>query len=946
MSRHVQNTDSSVLERRLRPIYDWLDSGNNKKALQECNKVLKKTPNLPCAEALKALTLCRMQKESESVAILDSLNIESTESPLDNATLQAMTLCYREMREMEKICKLYETAVKLDPTNEELHTHLFMSYVRVNDFKAQQQCAMTLYKQKPKNPYYCWNVMSIVLQATRGEGASNPDKKKLLLSLAERMMKKFIDDNKVDAEQEVQLYMLILDHLGKYEEIIALLEGPLGEKLQCSNLSHLKLDYFKKLKKWHQINVLCKAILNETFDFWNVWKDYIHSAIELSNITENGDNSLPVGESDTPDNSAEKCHEFICSVLEVGARNSFSLRGTYLARFELCLRLREKNMKTEEIFGDVIELFIEYFRKFGHKPCCVSDLRIYLKLLDCNQKLELAGKLVKELGIGPTSVPQSADQMQQHICVIQLARLCGYYRNLSGEHLRALVTAFILHYQHGSQAYGKGLLSTDLGPADYYGILAAHVLYDLSRGEEGNHNMVAALALLEGLLKHSPSNFHAKLLAVKLYHMIGDSMDANFVFHGLDVKHIQLDSLGYVHCGRLATTGQFSLCAMHFDTTLKFFSSNYRDSTDHLTFSYKFGSFMKLEEFMDFREKLNNSMHYTTVVVDRIILSLVDCSGVDSLYDLDISPKDDKIEWDKLVDNRDLKVYVNWDPEFADRSLEDSEEIRLLFEQDLRFLKMRTHILWTLHAGIEILKSMDGSRQKHIESLRALLKDWTELEEDARTNYSKPVPEDLIAYPAPSRLHGYLDTPYRQSISAVLEFFVSLSLDVKVEETCRDAKLQFESLVQTLEKKVISDSSDFREKRKGLELLVNHLEVLCVCCVLCIMCSELIKPQQQPQKKANKKKQPIDTKQKDLLNNLVGHLKRQINNYGLLLTRWSNSVVERDLEDLFDSLSLAENADSTSLVRKVVHSYAMSTKEMQGVVKNKLKLLETLLGGL
>jgi len=60
--------------------------------------------------------------------------------------------------------------VKVDPTNEELHTQLFMSYVRICDFKSQQKSAMALYKQKPKNPYYCWTVMSIVLQATRGEG--------------------------------------------------------------------------------------------------------------------------------------------------------------------------------------------------------------------------------------------------------------------------------------------------------------------------------------------------------------------------------------------------------------------------------------------------------------------------------------------------------------------------------------------------------------------------------------------------------------------------------------------------------------------------------------------------------------------------------------------------------------------------------------------------------
>lgn len=104
---------------------------------------------------------------------------------------------------MDKICKLYKTAVELDPTNEELHTHLFMSYVRVFDFKSQQQSAMALYKLKQKNPYYCWAVMSIVLQATRGEGKSDPKKRVLLLSLAERMMDKLIGDNKLEAEQEV-----------------------------------------------------------------------------------------------------------------------------------------------------------------------------------------------------------------------------------------------------------------------------------------------------------------------------------------------------------------------------------------------------------------------------------------------------------------------------------------------------------------------------------------------------------------------------------------------------------------------------------------------------------------------------------------------------------------------------------------------------------------------
>lgn len=67
---------------------------------------------------------------------------------------------------VDNICDIYEKAVLKDPQNEELNTHLFMSYVRISDFKKQQQVALNLYKLKPKNPYYFWGVMSILMQVT------------------------------------------------------------------------------------------------------------------------------------------------------------------------------------------------------------------------------------------------------------------------------------------------------------------------------------------------------------------------------------------------------------------------------------------------------------------------------------------------------------------------------------------------------------------------------------------------------------------------------------------------------------------------------------------------------------------------------------------------------------------------------------------------------------
>lgn len=86
---------------------------------------------------------------------------------------------------------------------------------------------------------------------------------------------------------------------------------------------------------------------------------------------------------------------------------SYQLRGPFLARLELCARVAKIGLDARSLLGDVFELFVEYFRVFGHKPCCVSDLKIYLKLLEPHRRKELAARLLKDAGISATTLPQS-----------------------------------------------------------------------------------------------------------------------------------------------------------------------------------------------------------------------------------------------------------------------------------------------------------------------------------------------------------------------------------------------------------------------------------------------------------------------------------------------------------------------------------------------------------
>lgn len=69
---------------------------------------------------------------------------------------------------------------------------------------------------------------------------------------------------------------MVLALLGKNEEVIAVVESPLGEKMQFPNSQQVKLTFYAKLQRWQQVNIICKTILSErrvTPGANQAWKD-------------------------------------------------------------------------------------------------------------------------------------------------------------------------------------------------------------------------------------------------------------------------------------------------------------------------------------------------------------------------------------------------------------------------------------------------------------------------------------------------------------------------------------------------------------------------------------------------------------------------------------------------------------------------------------------------
>ena len=87
-----------------------------------------------------------------------------------------------------------------------------------------------------------------------------------------------------------------------------------------------------------------------------------------------------------------------------------------------------------------------------------------------------------------------------------------------------------------------------------------------------------------------------------------------------------------------------------------------------MTFAYKHGSFLKIQEFVELRERLENSIHFSMTTVDKMLLEMSWCDNpmavTNSLASMHIQPAEDSIRWDLLRDNRDVDVryffYFNY----------------------------------------------------------------------------------------------------------------------------------------------------------------------------------------------------------------------------------------------------------------------------------------------
>lgn len=313
-------------------------------------------------------------------------------------------------------------------------------------------------------------------------------------------------------------------------------------------------------------------------------------------------------------------------------------------------------------------------------------------------------------------------------------------------------------------------------------------MYDLAYKLKSSNYLIEALCLLAYHHTTSPSNFHAKLLAMQLYNRIGCTWGAQKVYEDMNIKFIQLDSMGYFHVARLATSGLIVQARSYYETSLKFYSTNIRDNHDFKSMCYKYGSFAKLQDIMDFHKRLKYSSHYVLISLDILINDIVGgCAGnttfEQQLNAFKMMGITSNIEFDKLNDNRDLGVMVSWDP----RSSPDADEKmrKLSFAQDLDLIRLRVNVLQMISLCVETITKETYNKSAKREDwptlaatkcdlLEAHLKLFTDVFAEVRDRNPERISNEFLVNLLPSRLHSHLDAPFESIFGGLGRLVLSL----------------------------------------------------------------------------------------------------------------------------------------------------------------------------
>lgn len=608
-----------IPERRVRPIWDAVDSRQFKNALKLSTALLSKYPSSPYALALKALILERMGKNEEALTVcLNAKEILCTNDSnvfVDDLTLSTLQIVFQRLDHLDMATSCYEHACTKHPNNLELMMGLFNCYVREYSFVKQQQIAIKMYKTAGEERFLLWAVCSIQLQVCSGNGGVK------LFQLAEGLLKKHISSHGLHEPEALSVYISLLEEQHKYNDALEILSGNLGS-LMMIEVDKLRLqgrllaragDYAAAADVFQKVLELCP-------DDWECFLQYLGCLLEDDSILVKDDihtakstdcKNLGISE-ELFDSRMSRAVDFVQKLMEA---NSNSERGPYLALLEI---ERRKLLFERGDANKFVEDLMQYFTRFGHLACFTSDVEVFLQALDGNKKSEFLKNLVKEHE-ATTIAPTKA--LGQSITIFKVQNLIGNVFALPVDELENMAVEM-------TQMFCKNLpLSKDLDAQEnMHGeellSMACNVLVQLFWRTRDLGYLVESIMILEFGLAIRRHVFQYKILLLHLYSYWNSLPLAYERYKSLDVKNILLETVSHHILPQMLASPLWPDLNNLLCEYLRFMDDHFRESADLTFLAYRHRNYSKVIEFVQFKERLQRSSQYLMAKIELPILQL------------------------------------------------------------------------------------------------------------------------------------------------------------------------------------------------------------------------------------------------------------------------------------------------------------------------------------
>jgi N-terminal acetyltransferase B complex non-catalytic subunit len=642
------------LRNRVRGFLDQVQDSTGKRIQKACADLASEFPNAHLAKAALSIAYIKLGSIQQSVGILEEAVKKSNEWILDQGSIYYYTAAMKSIERMDLVEQVWEKAAAADKKSVAHLEKLFSACLRSGNSARQISSAMELWKLTNDDKYLMWSIVAraqpelkpdiprtasiaaaspIPELPTSSSGEPSALEPNKVLQLSHMMFNmKFVTPGKVTKHLDLDFMLRVLIQQGQCDTALEMIRSDLAKRLYGIGFQRLSEEagILLRFSRLDEARALYETLLTEhNSDEWSWYLGYFDSLF--------GAQKTP-GALDATKLSAARS---LIKSLQSKTENGIKLRGPYLAELELEQIASKENC--------IFPLLVSFFHTFSTKPSCYRDMLPYIKSLTSAEQLQLieqlkdtvqldASKLTSETSLSTFGTictykslvrtvmhhsmteEQRETEIQSLWALYNAARKADHPREASERFCADDLLIMIAHY-HCDRfiAESEAPRAADIG----YRVNTAS-----SVSSSALRHLVSAAVALEHGVAHSKWNFQFRLLLNEVYIALGSVRSCMDQFDAVDVKHIQLDSVGYLFADAWVRYASLNDLNKLVKRSTLFYDDSRRSTADYAFEAFQKGAYHKVKEVMNFTERLNNSVHRHALRLEQLLLLVADASSL------------------------------------------------------------------------------------------------------------------------------------------------------------------------------------------------------------------------------------------------------------------------------------------------------------------------------